>query len=163
MTWLTVIEYLCHKWPRICSTCRKHFPVRSSFMTYHRVCCWISTTGATIQAGTAYPSGAHEFTPSFKWGTCYSIFSFICMFCRSLFVLLYFFFWPLFFFDMRILIVPLVSSNSSKHFTLYGTLSDFPCYNPTTAIHRESPTQNLVSDWIALWVQFVEPSPVPSS
>ena len=23
-TWLTVMEYLCHKWPRICSTCRKH-------------------------------------------------------------------------------------------------------------------------------------------
>jgi hypothetical protein len=47
---------------------------------------------------------------------CYSIFSFICMFCRSLFVLLYFFFWPLcclFFFDIRILITPLVTSNSS--------------------------------------------------
>ena len=27
MTWLTVMEYLCHKWPRICSTCRKHVPV----------------------------------------------------------------------------------------------------------------------------------------
>jgi hypothetical protein len=38
MTWLTVMEYLCHKWPRICSTYRKHFPVLSSFMTYHRVC-----------------------------------------------------------------------------------------------------------------------------
>ena len=24
MTWLTVMEYLCHKWPQICSTCRKH-------------------------------------------------------------------------------------------------------------------------------------------
>jgi hypothetical protein len=38
------------------------------------------------------------------------------MLCRSLFVLLYFFFWPLcwlFFFDIRILIAPLVSSNSS--------------------------------------------------
>ena len=37
-------------------------------------------------------------------------------FCRSLFVLLYFFFWSLcclFFFDLRILITPLVSSNSS--------------------------------------------------
>jgi hypothetical protein len=40
------------------------------------------------------------------------------MFCRSLFVLLYlFFFWSLccqFFFDIRILIAPLVSSNSSQ-------------------------------------------------
>jgi branched-subunit amino acid transport protein len=25
MTWLTAIEYLRHKWPQICSTCRKHF------------------------------------------------------------------------------------------------------------------------------------------
>jgi len=25
-----VTEYLCHKWPRICPTCRKHFPVLSS-------------------------------------------------------------------------------------------------------------------------------------
>jgi hypothetical protein len=32
------MEYLCHKWLRICSTCRKHFPVLSSFMSYHRVC-----------------------------------------------------------------------------------------------------------------------------
>ena len=36
-TWLTVMEYLCHKWPRICSTC-KHFSILSSFMTYHQVC-----------------------------------------------------------------------------------------------------------------------------
>ena len=37
------------------------------------------------------------------------------MFCRSLYVLLYFFFWPLccLSFDLRILITPLVSSNSS--------------------------------------------------
>jgi hypothetical protein len=36
------------------------------------------------------------------------------MFCRSQFIVLYFFFWPLcclFFFDIRILITPLVSSN----------------------------------------------------
>jgi hypothetical protein len=38
------------------------------------------------------------------------------MFCESFFVILSFFFWPLcclFFFDLRILITPLVSSNSS--------------------------------------------------
>jgi hypothetical protein len=59
----------------------------------------------------------HLSTPLvFSGGSRYSIFSFMCMFCRSLFVLLYFFFWPLcclFFFDLRILITPLVSSNSS--------------------------------------------------
>ena len=65
MTWLTVMEYLCHKWPRICSTCRKHFQILSSFITYHRVCDYINTTGATNVAGTAYLSGAPEFTPGF--------------------------------------------------------------------------------------------------
>jgi hypothetical protein len=70
-----------------------------------------SSMGYTSGAGTAYCSGPHEFTPGFKWGSCYSIFSF--MFCRSLDVL---FFWPLcclFFFDIRILITPVVSSKSS--------------------------------------------------
>jgi hypothetical protein len=116
MAWLTVMEYLCPKLPRIFSTCRKHFLVLSSFMTYHRVCNWINTTGATGGTGTADPSGAPEFTPCFEWGSCYSIFSFMCMFCRSLFVFLYFFFWQLcciFSFDIRILITPLVSPNSS--------------------------------------------------
>ena len=94
----------------------KHFPVLFSFMTYHRVCNQINTTGVTSGAGTAYPSGAPEFTPGFKWGSCYSIFSFICMFCRQLFVLLHVFFWRLcclFFFYIRILITSLVSSSSS--------------------------------------------------
>jgi hypothetical protein len=44
--------------------------------------------------------------------SCYSIFSFMCMFCRLLFVILYFF--RLVFFELRILITPLVSSNSSS-------------------------------------------------
>jgi hypothetical protein len=36
--------------------------------------------------GTVCPSGAHEFKHRFEWGSCYSLFSFMCMFCRSLFV-----------------------------------------------------------------------------
>ena len=72
------MEYRCHKWPQICSTCRKHFPVLSSFMTYHRACYQINTTGAISVVGTAYPSRAPEFTPGFQWGSCYSIFSFMC-------------------------------------------------------------------------------------
>ena len=112
-------EYVSQKsviviWPRICSTCRKHVSVLSSFMTYHRVCNYVSTTDATSGTGTAYPSGAHAFITGFKWGSCYSIFNFMCIFCRSLFVLLYFIFWSLcwlFFFNLRILITTLVSSH----------------------------------------------------
>jgi hypothetical protein len=40
-------------------------------------------------------TGAPASTPGFRWGSYCSIFSFICMFCRSLFVLLNFFFLPL--------------------------------------------------------------------
>ena len=65
---IDAMEYLCHKWPRICSTCCKHFPVFSSFMTYHRVCNYINTTGATSGTVTAHPSGAPEFTPRFLVG-----------------------------------------------------------------------------------------------
>jgi hypothetical protein len=32
MTWLTVMEYLCHKWPRICSVFRNHNPILSFFL-----------------------------------------------------------------------------------------------------------------------------------
>ena len=74
--------------PLVVNTSRS-FP---SFTTYYRVCNQINTTSATTGAGLAHPSGAHEFTPGFYWGSCYSIFSFICMFFRSLFVLLYFLF-----------------------------------------------------------------------
>ena len=48
------------------------------------------------------------------------------MFCRSFFVLLYFFFWPLcflFFFDIQILITPLVSSNSYYVIVAYTFLT----------------------------------------
>jgi hypothetical protein len=47
-------------------TCHKHLPVLSSFITYHRVCNKINTTGATSGAGTAYPSGAPEFISVFS-------------------------------------------------------------------------------------------------
>jgi hypothetical protein len=61
---------------------------------------------------------------------------FCVVFCRSLFVILSFFFWSLcclFFFDLRILIIPLVSSNSSCKTVFFkkGTSLDF-----TTVVGR---------------------------
>ena len=67
-------------------------------------------------AGTAYPSGAPEFTPGFQSGSCYSIFSFLCSVLQIVVVFLYFFFWLLrclSFIDLWILITTLVTSNSS--------------------------------------------------
>jgi hypothetical protein len=40
----------------------------------------------TSGAGTANSSAAPEFTLGFQWGSCYSVFSLLCMFCRSLVV-----------------------------------------------------------------------------
>jgi len=76
MTWLTVTEHLCHKWPRICSVCRKHNHVLFPLTTY----CWVcnksnksTTTGVTSGAGTAHPSGAPT-----VFRLCCSIFIFLC-------------------------------------------------------------------------------------
>jgi hypothetical protein len=59
-------------------------------------------------------------------------FSFMCMFCWSLFVLLYFFFWPLcclFFFDIRILIAPkLWNIVSSERYILHMQVLLECCY-----------------------------------
>ena len=35
--WLTAMEYLCHKLPRMYFNGRKHFPVLSSFVTFLRI------------------------------------------------------------------------------------------------------------------------------
>ena len=50
ITWLTVTEYKCHKWPRICSVCRNYNLVVYSFMVYHRVCHKKNMAGATCGA-----------------------------------------------------------------------------------------------------------------
>ena len=88
MALLTVTEYLCHKWPRICSKGHKYFPVLSSFMTYHRLCNWSDMTGVTSVAGATYPSGAPEFAPIFLLTsvglmlsiTCFHVFSSVLWF-----------------------------------------------------------------------------------
>jgi hypothetical protein len=47
-------------------------------MTNYRVCYMSDTAGAARGKGAAYPSGAPELIPGFEWGSCYSIFSFVC-------------------------------------------------------------------------------------
>ena len=87
-----LVKCLCDKWPRKCSVCRSHNPFLSSFMTYHQVCNKSSTGCATCEAGTAWwsPSWALGFTPAFS-GVNESR---SLVFCRALFVLLFFYTWP---------------------------------------------------------------------
>ena len=66
-------------------------------------------------AGIAYPSGAPGFIPIFSGVRVARSLVFCVMFRRSLFVRLSFYIWTLccLSFDIRLLITPLVSSNSS--------------------------------------------------
>ena len=120
MIWLTVTECLCYKGPRICSVCRNHYLVLSSFMNYHRVCNKSNTTGATSASRTTYSSGIPEswIPPTFLVrltlihatfnNISISVLSLLCiMFCWSLFVL---FFATIL--SVLLLITSLVSSNS---------------------------------------------------
>ena len=66
MTWLTVKEYLCHKWSCVCSVVV--VTIRSFPHSWHpRACNKNDTTGATCGAGTAYPS-QHPSYPGFLVG-----------------------------------------------------------------------------------------------
>ena len=71
--------------------------------------------------------------PIFSWVCVARSFVFCVVFCRFLFVLLWFFFWPLrclFFIDIQNCIAPVVSFNSSYKPTVFRLLTDFVClYN----------------------------------
>jgi hypothetical protein len=63
-----------------------HFPVLSSFMTYHLACNWSITTDTRSGAGTAYPL-VPELTPGFS-GVRVAWSLIVCIvFCTSLFLL----------------------------------------------------------------------------
>ena len=102
-----LVSFFCFR--RLCHLCYRRLPV--IYFTKSK------TTGATSGAGTTYSSGAPKFTPHcFQWGQSCSIFNVLCsfFFCESLFFLLSFLSWPLcclFFYDLGLLITPLVSSN----------------------------------------------------
>ena len=110
--WLSVMEYLCHKWPRICSTCRnssRSFP--HSWLITGFVTILIRQVSLVEQELPTLPE--HLSSPLFSGVRCTrSLVLYVCFVDRWL----SFFFWPLcclFFFDIRIFITLLVSSNSS--------------------------------------------------
>ena len=108
---LSVTECLCHKWPWMSFVCRNHNPTLSSFKTYHRVCNKSNAMGTTCGSRTAYPPGAPDFLCEVRVAR---FWVFCLVFCTSLFVRLFFFYWPLYclsFFDLRLLITNFVSSN----------------------------------------------------
>ena len=87
----------------------------SWFMTYHRVCNKINTTGATCGAGIAYPSRKSEFTSVFSGIRLARSVIFYVMFLLIVACHFVLFIWILccLSFDLLLLISPLVSSNLS--------------------------------------------------
>ena len=100
------MEYLCHKWPQICSNCRKHFPVLSSFI-------WLITGFGTrltrrvpLVEQELHTVPEHMSSPPVFSGVrvTRSLVLYVCFVDRCL----SFFFWLLCclsFFDLRILII----------------------------------------------------------
>ena len=80
MTWLTVMEYLCHKCPLV--NISRSFP----HITW---CITRSTRRVPLVEQELRTHPRHLSSPSdfSGGGSCYSVFSFMGMFCRSLFVL----------------------------------------------------------------------------
>ena len=112
MTWLTVTDYLYHKWPRICCVCRCHNLILSSFMTYHRLCNKSNMTGATSGAGTSILP-EHMTSPLiFCEVRAWRSFVFCAMLCKSLFVV-FLLVIVLKFFYLRLLFTPVVSLSIS--------------------------------------------------
>jgi len=94
--------------------------VSQGSMTYHRFSNKRNSTGTTRGKGIAYPSGVPEFAPGFIGIHLAQSLVFYVAFYREMFVFLSFLFQPLYclsFFDLRILITPLVSSNFSYYIT----------------------------------------------
>jgi hypothetical protein len=130
MTWLTVMEYQCHKWSWIRSIFRKHFPVPSSFMTYHGF-----VTGAqrrmSLVEQVLVPFRNTWVHPRFFIEVHFTLSLVFCVvFWRSLLVFCPFFVLPFYylaFFNLRfwLQIIHLLSSNTSCSITFWETWEQF--------------------------------------
>jgi len=116
MTLLTVMEYLCHKWPRIWSTCPTFVNTSRSFPHSWLITGFVTrlTWRVPLVEQELLTLSEHLSSPPVFSGVrvTWSLVFCVCFVDRCL----SFFFWPLcclYIFDLRILITPLVSSNSS--------------------------------------------------
>jgi hypothetical protein len=103
-------QVLLHQWHPSCYRCV--CKIWEHLVTYNTITWWYVQEQITIQIKWIFNVMLH-FVGLMGFRVIRSL-VFCVMFCRSLFVLLSCFFWPLcflFFFDLRILITPLVSSN----------------------------------------------------
>ena len=68
MSWLAIMTKVCQKSYLIFFLSHNNLPSLPNWTN------WTNTTGAVYGAGNAYPSGAPDFTPGFKWSSCCFLF-----------------------------------------------------------------------------------------
>ena len=83
-------DHKCRPVNSVYTTDRKEQPnyVRHSQTMYENTIFLLTRRVPLVEQKLFTLPGAPDFTSCFLWGSCYSIFSFSCMFCRSLLVLL---------------------------------------------------------------------------
>jgi hypothetical protein len=96
MTWLTVLEIFVTNDHGYVPLVIKHFPVPSSFMTYHRFVTRLTRRVPLVEQKLFTLPEHLSSSPVFsRVRVTRSLVLYVCLIYKSLFVLLYFFFWPL--------------------------------------------------------------------
>jgi chemotaxis signal transduction protein len=177
------MEYLCHKSPRLCSICRNHNPVLSSFMTYHRVCNQNTTADTILVKHELFTIPEHLRSLPALAGSCIVLYIIVfwfhrlsfdhCVVCPSLIYAVWLPHWYLWFtasdypigiFDLRRLITPLVSLIYAvwlPHWYLWSTASDYPIgiFDLRRLI---TPLVSLIYGvWLPHWYLWFTPSDYP--
>ena len=123
--WLTVTDYMCHKWLRTCSDCRNHNPVLSAH-SWH-IAGFVTSVARRLQLVEQEHHNLLEQTSSPRL-----VVEFVCSFFFLPFCLFFYsdhyIVWS--FFDIRRLNTPLVSLNFSlviPDITSYGILLNVRC------------------------------------
>ena len=142
MTWLTFMEYLCHKWPQIWSVCRKHNLALSSFMTSHRISNNSDPTDETCWAGvTTFLEDIGSLSVCSGVLVAWSLIFCVVVCCwLLLLVILAVFFMPSYVmsFDLRLLIIP------NRIFTLLSTVYVSPAATVIYCILKIQRVMNVV-------------------
>ena len=102
------------------------------------------------------PEHVREFTPVFSGARVARYFVFYVMFCRSFFVILSFFFWSLCclsFFDLWLLLTPLVSSNFS--YNSYSVICEERGKKNRSCLNVYHTTKTIYQQKIELYITFI--------
>ena len=116
-------------------------------MIYQRILKISNTTDATSRAGIAYPSEAHVFTPDLLGFLLLNIYMACVVLCRSLFVYLALFFWPLYCLSFNERFLNTCTSLVSSSFSQLNKPDKLSCYEHilTIPMHTKTSTNSYLT------------------